>query len=186
MMYKLLTILGLLSLTITITAKTVQAQQGFSIDYICPDLFEGHIFSCPNIPSVHVGLDVHTDAFVGGAELNCKQNHGGVCISPGIEYGRGNESFDGFEEQYSVLQLKAHGRYSIPVNADSSLTVSPLAGPRFYRFSYTDCPFEYECSESILVLDVGAGIQYKNFGADVFTGINGPNFFLRLKYAFGY
>jgi hypothetical protein len=91
-------------------------------------------------------LDVHTDAFVGGAELNCMQNHGGICVSPGIEYGRGNESFSGFEENYSVLQLKAHGRYSIPMNADSSITISPLAGPRFYRFSYTGCPFEYECS----------------------------------------
>lgn len=183
-MYKILMTLSVLIL-VSMT-DLVKAQEGFSIDYMCPDLFEGHIFSCPNIPSVHLGLDVHTDAIVGGAELSCMQNHGGVCVSPGIEYGRGSESFGGFEENYSVLQLKAHGRYSIPMNADSSVTVSPLAGPRFYRFSYVDCPFEFDCTENLIVLDVGASVQYKNFGADFFTGINGPNFFLRLKYAFGY
>lgn len=176
-----LSVLFLISVT-----EFVRAQEGFSISYICPDLFEGHVFSCPNIPSVHLGMDVHTDAFIGGAELNCMQNHGGICVSPGIEYGKGSEAFGGFDEEYSVFQLKAHGRYSLPLNSDSSITISPLAGPRFYRFSYTDCPFEYECTENLWVVDVGAGLQYKNFATDFFTGINGPNFFLRIKYAFGY
>lgn len=182
-MYKLIAAIGFLS--ILLTAEFVKAQEGVSTNFVCPNI-EGTMFRCPKIPSVHLGLDVHTDAFVGGAELQCAQDHGGICIAPGIEYGRGNESFDGFEEEYSVLQIKVHGRYFIPINADSTVTFSPLAGPRFYRFSYVDCPFEFECSENALVLDVGAGIRYKNFGADLFTGINGPNFFLRLKYAFGY
>jgi len=166
--------------------------RGVALNYGCPDLFEGHIFSCPTIPSVSLNLDMNTDAIGGGVELGCAQGHGGVCVVPGIEYGRGSESYylGGFENggnlDYSVLQLKAHGRYAFPVNADSSLTISPLGGPRFYRFSYIDCPFEAECSENLLVLDIGAGVQYKSFGVDVFTGIGGPNFMMRFKYFLGF
>ena len=192
-------------------AATSKPGNGPTLDYLCPDVFEGHIFSCPTVPVVQAALDRDTDSFGLGVELACKQHHGGVCVSPGIEFGLGSEElyspgFGDFEFaaqravastavqtalsdhtlDYTVLQLKAQGRYGFVVGGDSAFTVSPIAGPRIYRFAYKDCPFAFDCSETLIVLDVGVGLQYKNFGVDIFTGIGGPNFMTRFKYLFAH
>lgn len=181
---------------------------GFEIGYLCPDLFEGHIFSCPTVPTVSVAIDRNTNSIGGGLELGCGLNHGGVCVSPAIEYSRGSETYEYYYEEfqpaakragmaaqsgiidegldYSVLQLKVHGRYAFAIGSDSTMSISPIVGPNFYRWKYTDCPFNFACTENLLVLDVGAGFQYKKLGLDVYTGINGPNFSARLKYLFGF
>ena len=161
------------------------------MQYPCPDLFEGHIFSCPTVPTVGVGIDVNTDAIVGGVELGCPQGHGGVCVVPGIEYGRGSQDFGDVDPMtgeplsYTVLQVKAHGRLSVPVTDNANISFSPLAGPRYYRFSYSDCPFMDGCTENIFMFDVGAGLQFRNFGLDVYSALNGPNVAFRLKYMLG-
>ncbi len=175
--------------------------KGVSVNYLCPDLFEGHVFSCPTIPTVSLGADFNTDSYNIGIEAGCGQAHGGICLSPAIEAGRGSETYGyNFDVdraakgagildeklEYNVLQANLHGRYAIPMNADSSVTISPLGGPRLYRFKYRDCPFGSGCSETLLVFDVGVGAQFKNFGLDVYTGLNGPNFSARLKYYLGY
>ena len=184
------------------TALPVESGSSSSVEfgYMCPDLFEGHIFSCPTIPVIGLAADFNTDAIGGSLELSCKQNHGGICLSPAVEYSRGSESYRNYgdlgtqakqqggfsgDTDYSVIQARVQGKYGFPMSADSSLTLSPVAGPRIYRWSAIDCPFTSGCTETLFVLDVGVSVQYKNFGIDATTGLNGPNFAARLKYYLG-
>lgn len=176
-------------------SASILSAQKVDINYGCPDLFEGHIFSCPTVPMISAGVDVDTDSKGIGVGLECNQGHGGICVAPSISFGTGSESYQSdffFEKRgdsfadldYRVFQIHAQGQYPFALNADTSLTVSPIVGPRYYRFSYKDCPFN-DCTENLLVLDVGAGVRWKNFGLDVFTGLNGPNFTARGKVIFG-
>lgn len=153
------------------------------------------------VPAVMLAVDADTDSFGGGVELTCPRIPGAVCVSPAVEFGKGSQSFGydyefetfapaakqaiigGDGPDYTVLQGRVHARYPFALNEDTTLTVSPIVGPRFYRWSQDNCDFE-GCDENLFVFDVGAGVQYGNFGLDVFTGINGPNFGARLKYAF--
>lgn len=172
------------------------APSASSQPYPCPDLFEGHIFSCPTSPTVGVGLDIDTDAYVVGIELGCPQGHGGICVTPGFEFGIGSESYtvevfqrgggevEPMDLNYRVMKASVHGRYSVLLNSSSTLTFSPLAGPGFYYFSYSDCPFTDGCSESLFVFDVGGGVRFGPVSVDAFSQLNGPNVSLRARYAF--
>lgn len=164
--------------------------------YPCPDLFEGHVFSCPATINVGVGLDVDTDAYVAGVDLGCPQGHGGICVSPGVEFGVGSESYEteffrsgggdvgGADLDYRIIKARVHGRYSFPLNSSSTVTFSPLAGPGLYYFSYSDCPFTEGCSESLFVLDVGGGVRFGPISVDAYSQLNGPNVSFRAKYGF--
>ena len=159
------------------------------------------------------GMDSDTDAIGGGLALECgildsgvtmqalpeqtrpipdrtrRVAPAGATIAPGVFFGFGSQDFGDVDPMtgeplsYTVLQLGVHGQYAIPLNSDGSLSAGPIAGPGYYRFSYSDCPFSDECSENLFVLDLGGGVQYGNFGVEAFTGLGGPNLRLRAKYS---
>ncbi len=155
---------------------------------------------CENVnfglaPTIPVGVDRDTNAIMVGFEGGCPPIPGIVCISPALEVGRGSETYSYSGEflkqniivdesvDYTVVTARVHGRYPFPIGEEGDFAISPIVGPRFYRWMQDDCDFE-GCDENLFVLDVGAGAQYKNFGLDFFTGLNGPNFSARLKYTF--
>ncbi len=153
------------------------------------------------------GMDSDTDAIGAGVELNMTLANpnslqpmetlrgqarlnpaAGVTIAPGIFYGRGSQDFGDVDPMtgeplsYSVLQLGVHAQYPIPLSSNGMLAAYPLAGPAYYRFSYSDCPFADACTENIFLVNVGGGVQYGNFGLEAFTGLGGPNLRFRAKY----
>lgn len=147
------------------------------------------------VPTVGFGVDRDTNAIMGSIEGGCPLIPGMVCISPALEVGRGSETYsysDEFFKQniiveqsvdHTVVTARVHGRYPFAIGEEGDFAISPIVGPRFYRWMPDDCDFE-GCDENLFVVDVGAGAQYKNFGLDFFTGLNGPNFSARLKYTF--
>lgn len=163
--------------------------------------------------AVAAGVDGDTDAIGGGVELQMNDgNQSGeqairqpaetlwnpkpasaasnLSIVPGVFYGRGSQDFGDFDPltgeilSYSVLEIGVRGQYAVSLSDDGLFQAYPLAGPAFYRFSYSDCPFDDFCSENLFLFDVGAGVRYGNFGLEASTALGGPNFRIRLKYAF--
>ncbi len=155
-------------------AQTMDATStSSSSENSCPDPV-----SCPSVPVVSIGLDESPDSFNLGVSLECRQGDTGICVTPGVSFGRHGGNVD-----YSVIQLWVQGRKNFAVGSDPSLTVTPLVGPRLYRISIDDCGLG-DCSNTELALDLGGGVQYKQFGLDLYTGLNGPDLSARLKYFF--
>ena len=117
-----------------------------------------------------------------------------------MEIGQGSddESFDydpfgslgktaGYGSDYRVLWLNLHGRYPIPIGDNPDLSVVPLAGVGYYRWTLNDCedPFDAGFCDAYTStsLDLGAELSWKQFGLKALLPLgDGPDLAIRVRY----
>jgi len=148
-----------------------------------------------------LGIDVDTDAALLGVGFVADGLlPSGFGAEANLEIGQGSEdeSFDydpfgslgktaGYGSDYRVLWLNLHGRYPIPIGDNPDLSVVPLAGVGYYRWTLNDCedPFDAGFCDAYTTtsLDLGAELRWKQFGLKAILPVgDGPDLAMRVRY----
>jgi hypothetical protein len=105
-------------------------------------------------------------------------------LEPSATFGFGSEDVFGVDLDYTTIRVSANYKYLFGDRA--GLTFYPQAGISWYRFSLSDCPSTFDCSDSEFGVNVGGGVGFGGFAIDGIIGLgNLPDLAITASYTFG-